>query len=117
VSEAVESPGAARSLVRTALEEHVSSRAIDSAQLAISELVTNALIHGRPPVEIDVWVVDHHVELAVVDHGGGTPQAQSRGFDSVGGYGLAIVNALATQVEYAVAPRRTEVRCVLPFER
>lgn len=66
-----------------------------SAELLISELVTNAVRHGPSTGEIDIRVVawDDTLEIAVSDVG--------RGFDPVepppsDGYGLSIIESLST---------------------
>ncbi|GHG92598.1 ATP-binding SpoIIE family protein phosphatase [Streptomyces lanatus] len=81
------SPGSARTLVRSALTEwaasglpgteHVSERLVDDAVVAVSELVTNAVVHAGTEVELTcrlepdgallVEVLDHHPSRAPRD--------------------------------------------------
>jgi anti-sigma regulatory factor (Ser/Thr protein kinase) len=57
----------ARSWVSQVLEEIGRSDLVDAAQLGVSELVTNALIHSRPPLSIRVRGTVNHPRIEVVD--------------------------------------------------
>lgn len=81
------SPGSARTLVRAALSdwaasgvpgtEHIGERLLDDAVVAVSELVTNAVVHAGTEVELScrleedgallVEVLDHHPSRAPRD--------------------------------------------------
>jgi anti-sigma regulatory factor (Ser/Thr protein kinase) len=66
------------------------------AQLAVSELVGNALRHGTPPIDVEVRWRDGHVLLSVADEAAALPQprqAVSAGAES--GRGLQLVAAVA----------------------
>lgn len=66
-------------------------------QLIISELFTNAVVHGRGPIEVRMSALDDTVRLEVHDHGGGRPvlrEPDPTGLD-VGGWGLQLVDRLA----------------------
>jgi len=39
--------------------------------LAVSEVARNALVHGRPPVSVDMWAVPHQLLCCVTDRGQG----------------------------------------------
>ena len=65
--------------------------------LAVSELVTNAVRHGKPPIRLRVDCDARRVRVEVHDHGGGRPairRAQKTGPAS-GGWGLQFVDRLA----------------------
>jgi signal transduction histidine kinase len=47
----------------------------DHARAAIEELVDNALVHGRPPVRVEVRLASEHVEVVVSDAGPGLPDS------------------------------------------
>ncbi len=72
---------------------------VDDVTLVVSELVTNAIRHGRPPDEQDITltlcVTDKGVCGEVCDHGKGTPRRVAADDDTEGGRGLAIVDMLA----------------------
>ena len=71
----------------------------DDAELLVTELVTNALRHGGPGV--DLWVrrlPSGGLRLEVVDgRGGSTPEVQRPDDDAEGGRGMVIVQALASR--------------------
>ncbi len=64
----------ARSWVSKVLEEIGREDLVDSAQLGVSELVTNALIHSRPPLSVRVRGTIDHPRIEVVDSSPVPPQ-------------------------------------------
>jgi anti-sigma regulatory factor (Ser/Thr protein kinase) len=66
----------ARSWVSKVLEEIGREDLVDSAQLGVSELVTNALIHSRPPLSVRVRGTVDHPRIEVVDSSPVPPQRQ-----------------------------------------
>jgi len=70
---------------------------IDPLALVTSELVTNAIVHaGTESVITCRLLAPDEVELAVTDHGAGTPRMGDPDVDDTGGRGLRIVDALST---------------------
>ncbi len=67
----------------------------DSVSLMVSELSTNALVHGDSGFYITVDRADHAVVISVSDRGGGTPVLHSPGPTEPHGRGLRIVDALS----------------------
>ena len=66
--------------------------------LAVSELVTNAVVHGRGLVEVTLTVKDGAIRVAVADHGGGRPSLVHDGAERErGGWGLRLVDKLADE--------------------
>ncbi len=57
----------ARSLVQQCLKEWGLPGPLDDAELTLSELVTNAVLHGRPPVRVDLSCAGRVLEIAVLD--------------------------------------------------
>ena len=118
----VDTAAAARRAVRELLDGAVPADTAADVSLALSELVTNGLVHGRQPVEISVWVRSgRDVHVAVGDHGSGIddpffdlrPPPPER----VGGAGLWIVGQLANRVDSCVQPdgtHRVVARFALP---
>ncbi len=64
----------ARSWVSKILQEIGRSDLVDAAQLGVSELVTNALIHSQPPLSVRVRGTRDHPRIEVVDSSPVPPQ-------------------------------------------
>lgn len=87
----------ARHVCRDFLEPRIErSRLTDDAVLVVSELVTNAVVHGCPPIELMVSITSVEVRLEVADEGRG-PDEWFVPFDRPGSRGLAIVDAVSEQ--------------------
>ena len=65
--------------------------------LAVSELVTNAIVHGAGPVEVTVGADGDLVRNEVADEGGGRPAIRTGASDAdaPGGWGLQLVDQVA----------------------
>ena len=73
----------------------VPPETVDVGMLAVSELVTNALVHGIPPVEVQVAVSRELLRVGVFDASDRPPEMiPAADATSEGGRGLAIVDAL-----------------------
>ena len=105
--------GRARALVRRSLTSWGLPGEIPSLELAVSELVTNALVHGSGDVEVRVSAAEDHVRLDVVDEGGSggdTPHvARPRESPGQGGWGLLVVERLADAWGAETGPAGTRV--------
>lgn len=92
-------PAAARSLVRAVLLRWGLPTLVDAAVLAISELTTNALLHGGPPLVIRLRHLAGEIRVEVHDTGASPPPSVPTtvpvGAES--GRGLSIVTALAAE--------------------
>ena len=70
----------------------------EAAALVLSELMTNALRHGRPTqangIQTRFTPVDGGVRIEVYDTGPVRPEARNAAADDEDGRGLALVNAL-----------------------
>ena len=90
------SVGEARSLVRETLAGF-DSDAREVALLLTSELVTNAILHARTPVQVGVLVDGHRALVCVADRLAESPALSPRAHshDRPGGRGLALVEDLA----------------------
>jgi serine/threonine-protein kinase RsbW len=78
----------------------VSEARLRDAQLLVSELVANAVRHGgdgEHPVRLEVRATDEALHVAVIDAGAGfaPERLASPSVDRAGGWGLALVAALA----------------------
>jgi anti-sigma regulatory factor (Ser/Thr protein kinase) len=94
--------GAARRMVRdsvrtlaTQLDEPVDPETVDALLLVTSELVTNGLRHGEPPVLLHLDRRGERLRLTVTDQGVRIPRPRVAEPDSTGGRGLFLVSALS----------------------
>lgn len=92
-----EAPGIARHLVAGFLDQWATPvTARESILLIVSELVTNALTHARPPMWLSLHRYDAYLRGEVVDRGPVRPLIPaSPDLLAQRGRGLAIVDALA----------------------
>ncbi|MFD7713335.1 ATP-binding protein [Streptomyces sp. NPDC059786] len=93
------SVGMARDLTRSTLTDWRITRRGDDIILCVSELATNAVLHGVPPGRcFDLGLAlaaDGVLEVEVRDSGGGAVRESEPGPDALGGRGLHLVRALA----------------------
>ncbi|MET0740502.1 MAG: ATP-binding protein [Candidatus Nanopelagicales bacterium] len=86
----------ARGLVHGFVVEGRLPTDADVAVLLTSEIVTNALRHGRAPFRLTVEAVDGTLRVEVRDAGGnGRPTVRGATPEDLGGRGLALVDTLA----------------------
>lgn len=74
--------------------------AADVALLLVSELVTNALRHGRPPLELRVRLLDDALRVEVHDGAVDSrpiPEGEVPSWEDPSGRGMIIVDALASR--------------------
>ncbi|MFE5734418.1 ATP-binding protein [Streptomyces sp. NPDC056528] len=76
------------------LQTRVPEQAADAVVLVVSELVTNAIRHGRGEVSLRVSVADCRVEVVVVAESSGRAAVKEAGPDDETGRGLFLVDAL-----------------------
>ncbi|WP_432502423.1 ATP-binding protein [Kineococcus arenarius] len=69
----------------------------DLVELLTSEVVANAVRHGRGPVTVEVACVEEHVCVAVTDAGPDVPVVRRVGPEATGGRGMALTDLLATR--------------------
>lgn len=105
---------ARRHIVHVLRVRGVESAACEDAALIVSELVGNALRHGRATrggrVLVGWHFDDEGLRIEVTDGGGGRPEMQKgRNPWSQSGRGLAIVATLAERWGYALESRGTTV--------
>src|SRR5437763_3674453 len=68
---------------------------VDDAELIVSELVTNALLHGGPPVTLRLSRLDDRIRIEVEDTGRQLPIRVRDSIESMTGRGIGLVAALA----------------------
>jgi anti-sigma regulatory factor (Ser/Thr protein kinase) len=70
---------------------------VEAALLVVTELLSNAIEHGCPPVRLRVSVRGSVVRVEVHDTGPGAPQEQPHDLHRLRGRGLYLVEALSTR--------------------
>ena len=111
----IDAPAHARRWVAGRLEA-VDPGTTEAVVIAVSELVTNAVVHAGlvpgAPIDVRVEVRWHRVTLSVRDRGAGLPPAAPRGVpdpDEQGSRGLPLVGRLADRV--LIDPAAGAVTC------
>lgn len=66
-----------------------------TAELLVSELVTNAILHARSPLNVSVETRGELVRVAVADDSPRSPQRRRHSLDSGTGRGLLLVERMA----------------------
>ncbi|MEU6194538.1 ATP-binding protein [Streptomyces sp. NPDC047061] len=93
------SVGEARQFVHAALLDWKMPELADTAELVVSELASNAVMHARR-ASFRVTVVrldDDRARVVVIDHSCDLPQSVDARADEAHGRGLAIVEAVSAQ--------------------
>jgi anti-sigma regulatory factor (Ser/Thr protein kinase) len=98
-------PPAVRRAVRDANRTTLPPGGIEDFLVAVSETVTNALRHGRPPVRVRIWTDPDQLVVTVHDHGAGPTDPfaglQPAANRSTGGLGLWIAHQMCSHVAFA----------------
>jgi anti-sigma regulatory factor (Ser/Thr protein kinase) len=83
----------------------------DEVELLVSELVTNAIRHGKPPVRLTLAIEDSRLEVYVRD---GSPEPpRPRSGDEDGGFGLTVAAAIA-ELSVHSYPGGKQIKATLP---
>jgi anti-sigma regulatory factor (Ser/Thr protein kinase) len=95
----VDAPATARQLCAAACCDWALEPLTDVCTLLVSELVTNAVQHGRGAISLEMTAEPAGLRVAVGQSEPMPPPSPGgmSGLDAVSGRGLAIVDALATQ--------------------
>jgi len=78
----------------------------DTALLLVSELVTNAIRHGTPPVRLSLRLDRDRLRVEVTDSSPALPELTRPEPDQIGGRGLQIVQLLAARWGASSSSRR-----------
>jgi anti-sigma regulatory factor (Ser/Thr protein kinase) len=93
-----------------------SEPALEDFLLAVDEMTTNALRHGRPPVDLRLWADEKRLVCTVTDRGAGLQDpfigyGPAHGDDlSLGGMGLWLARQLCDHVDITVTEDGVRVR-------
>jgi anti-anti-sigma regulatory factor len=89
-------PRQARQAVQSWAADIGLGRNLDDLLLLVSELVTNAVRYGSPPVRVEVTADDRTVTLGVEDGTAERPVGRQASDDAEGGRGLLLLSLLST---------------------
>jgi anti-sigma regulatory factor (Ser/Thr protein kinase) len=90
-------------------ERDVAAPVVEDATLIVSELVTNALVHGRGVAVLRAAMTEDGIQVSVTDSGDELPLTRPLehdpvGREQIGGLGLNIVERVATSWGVASFP-------------
>lgn len=108
--DSVLAPGQGRDYVRLRSCHQHAFIAMDALLLVTSELITNAVLHGEPPISLQLSCSVSEVRLTVSDTGPRLPREQGMR----GGLGLLIVAGIARQWGTTPLAVGKEVWCRVP---
>jgi anti-sigma regulatory factor (Ser/Thr protein kinase) len=98
-----EAPTQAREFLRAASCVSHHAEVLEDAVLLVSELVTNSVIHGGPPVIVAVDCDGDALQVRVRDGSPALPARRTAEQEAEGGRGLALVETLSS--DWGVDPR------------
>lgn len=111
------SVGTARRALRRVTGHRLPEEIVDTAELLVSELVTNAVVHAGTPIELEVALVDPGtVVVQVTDGSVHRPVARPYDESSGTGRGLLLVEELSDQWGVSEAPHGKTVWFCLAVE-
>jgi PAS domain S-box-containing protein len=84
----------ARRFVRGVLVEAGHEHWVDAAELAVSEVVTNVVLHAHTRFELTVRLSDDHVRVEVRDWNPALPQPRTYDDEATTGRGMALVETV-----------------------
>jgi anti-sigma regulatory factor (Ser/Thr protein kinase) len=88
---------AARAATRPVLSRWRLSHLLDPVLLVVSELVGNAVRHGRPPVDLRLRRSGRSVRVDVHDEAELPPERREPGHEAESGRGMLLVDAVAAE--------------------
>jgi len=83
---------------------HLDDNGLQVVELLTTELVANAVLHGQPPLVLEVDSTPGQLHVAVTDANLDPPLQRKAGPDATGGRGIALIAALATAWGYRPSP-------------
>jgi hypothetical protein len=104
----------ARVRVRATLLDWDLPRMVETAELLVTELATNALRYGKTPIELQVLLLDDVVTFAVTDADPPLPRFRRSSYDDEGGRGLQLVATMASRWGSRATSTGKVVWCELP---
>lgn len=99
-----DSPRQARAFQGKVLSDCGQQRHVSTANVLVSELVTNAVVHAKSTVHMKVALLDQGLRVEVGDESSTPPRLVPPRPDDIAGRGLILVDSLADQWAYELAP-------------
>lgn len=87
--------GVRRFAVHACHEGGMAASVCDTVALLVSEVATNALVHGSGDVQVRVTTHDHVLRVEVADDSPRMPEPRAAGPFEEGGRGLSLVQQLS----------------------
>jgi hypothetical protein len=100
---------------QTLAEWDLPDSVAEDAILIVSELVTNAIVHGRPPVRLRLVRAPRELAIEVDDDAGAIPRKLHASLDDINGRGLAIVAEIGSRWAARANGRGKTVWSTLPI--
>jgi anti-sigma regulatory factor (Ser/Thr protein kinase) len=75
-----------------------------TAQLLVSELATNVVLHGGDQMAVDICRDPHRVRIEVTDPGEAMPVRREAGVDADSGRGLGLIDTASSR--WGIEPRQ-----------
>lgn len=107
----------ARRFVLGALDTWHLDDLADTAALLTSEVVTNAVLHARTPIELVVRRLRDGIGVDVTDGSRNAPQARGATSESTNGRGLALLDQLASTWDVTMNRTGKTVRFTITGDR
>lgn len=105
-----------RQFVRAQLDDHqIDDQATDLVILLVSELISNALTHGPPPLCLQVLVAENRVRLEVHDSNPAPPVLGRPDFEAEHGRGMWLIDTLSSKWGHRPQPPGKIVWLDVPF--
>ena len=92
-------PGLARLAIRRLCADRLDRDLLADAELLVSELTSNAVLHGEGrTITLLAWLDDDRLLVEVIDDGSGFErELRRREFEQVGGWGLELVEDVSSR--------------------
>lgn len=107
-------------LAGLALECGMSADRAEELVLAANEVVTNAVLHGEPPISARCWVADNDFVCEISDAGAGVADPFAGwtlpGPGAEGGWGLALARRICDALEVTGKDRAARVRLYVALD-